>query len=101
MEQRNDEVPTTYNEVILMRNFERNYESIKIPKYRYGHGGGDQRMLDYIFVDPTAPDPFGLMAGTRDGAFSILIGIAARKSIEAGRSVRIDELTDLELRAVR
>jgi hypothetical protein len=32
---------------------------------------------------------------------SILIGIAARKSIEESRAVRIDELTDLELRAVR
>jgi len=39
--------------------------------------------------------------GVRDGAMSILIGIAARKSIEAGHPVRISELTDLEPRVRR
>jgi hypothetical protein len=36
-----------------------------------------------------------VMAGTRDGAMSILIGIAARKSIELKRPVKISEPTDL------
>lgn len=36
-----------------------------------------------------------VMAGTREGAMSILIGIAARKSIELKRPVKITELTDL------
>ena len=101
MQQGREETPTEYNEVVLMKNFDRDYRSVKIPKYRYGHGGGDQRMLDYIFVDPSAPDPLGLMAGTRDGALSILIGIAARRSIEEQRAVRIEELTDLALFPVR
>jgi len=35
------------------------------------------------------------LAGTREGAMSILIGIAARKSIAEGRPVKITELTDL------
>ena len=39
--------------------------------------------------------------GTTDGAMSILIGIAARKSIESGHPVRIAELSDLEPRAKR
>jgi hypothetical protein len=35
------------------------------------------------------------MAGTREGAMSILIGIAARKSIQLKRPIKISELTDL------
>jgi hypothetical protein len=42
------------------------------------------------------PDPYKHAAGLRDGAMSILIGIAARKSIDSGRPVKIEELTDLK-----
>ncbi len=87
-----DEVPTEFHEIILSKNFEPDYESIKVPKYRYGHGGGDQRMLQYLFVNPDAADPLGHMAGTTDGAHSVLIGIAARKSIAEKRRVQLDEL---------
>lgn len=91
-----EEAPTEFHEIIVHDNFSRNYESIKVPKYRYGHGGGDKRMLDYLFVNPDAADPLGHMAGTRDGALSILVGIAARKSIAERRAVRLDELVDLK-----
>jgi hypothetical protein len=47
-----------------------------------------------IFVDKT-DNPHHVMAGTREGAMSILIGIAARKSIQQKRPVKITELTDL------
>jgi predicted dehydrogenase len=87
-----DEVPTEFHEIIVHDNFSSEFESIKVPKYRYGHGGGDKRMLDYLFVNPDAADPLGHMAGTRDGALSILVGIAARKSIAERRAVRLDEL---------
>ena len=87
-----DEVPTEFHEIVLHRNFEPDFERIKVPKYRYGHGGGDRRMLDYLFVNPDAADPLGHMAGTTDGAYSVLIGIAARLSIAEGRTVRLDEL---------
>lgn len=66
-----------------------------------GHGGGDARLHDKIFKNPQAPDPLKHSAGSRDGAMSILIGIAARKSIESGHPIRIAELTDLEPRAKR
>ena len=74
---------------------------IKVPKVKSGHGGGDVRLHDKIFKDPDMADPYKHSAGTRDGAMSILIGIAARKSIEEGRIVRIEELTDLAILAVR
>lgn len=68
---------------------------------RGGHGGGDKRLHEKIFINPDKKDPYDRAAGLRDGAMSILIGVAARKSIESGRPVRIAELTDLEPRGKR
>ena len=76
-------------------------ELIQIRRGGGGHGGGDTRLKDKIFRDPNLPDPFRQAAGTRDGSMSILIGIAARKSIEAGHKIRIADLTDLVPQAVR
>ena len=58
------------------------------------HWGADQVMQDQIFRDPK-PDPLGRRAGSREGALSALIGIAARHSIEQGRPVKIDELVKI------
>ena len=87
-----EETPSEFYEIVVHDNFAADYESVKVPKYRYGHGGGDRRMLDYLFVNPDAADPLSHMAGTRDGALSVLIGIAARRSIAERRAVRLDEL---------
>ncbi len=83
-----------YDEIFVMKNFE-DYNILKVRSTGGGHGGGDSRLQDRIFKNPDMPDPMKHAAGTRDGAFSILIGIAARKSIEEKRPVRIEELTDL------
>jgi len=56
-----------------------------------GHGGGDQVMLNDIFGDP-APDRFKRAASHVDGAYSILTGIAANRSIASGQPVRIKDL---------
>ncbi|NLB93094.1 MAG: Gfo/Idh/MocA family oxidoreductase [Bacteroidales bacterium] len=87
---------TRYDEIFLMKNFERDYEIIKIEAARGGHGGGDSRLQDKIFRNPNMADPYKHSAGTRDGAMSCLIGIAARKSIEDERPVKIEELTDIK-----
>jgi len=89
-----------YKEIMIMKNFG-DFEQIKVPQSGGGHGGGDARMQDMIFKTPDMPDPLKHRAGTRDGAFSILIGIAARKSIETGKPVRIEDLTDLSPQAKR
>lgn len=86
--------------IILHKNWN-DYQTIEVVSERGGHGGGDKRLHDKIFRNPENPDPYKHSAGTRDGAMSILVGIAARKSIESGRPVRIAELTDLEPRAKR
>lgn len=71
-------------------------EQLRVLRETGGHGGGDQRLQDKIFKDPNAADPLKHAAGSRDGAMSILIGIAARKSIQEGRTVNINELTDIQ-----
>jgi hypothetical protein len=80
----------------LMKNFDRDYQMIKVEASKGGHGGGDQRLQDKIFRDPNMPDPYKHSAGTRDGAMACLIGIAARKSIEEHRPVKIEELTTIQ-----
>jgi len=94
MSNADDAIAGEFREIMVMDNFEKNYEIFTTPKIKGGHGGGDQRMQRRIFVDPT-DDPHHVMAGTRDGAMSVLIGIAARESIRQKRPVKISELTDL------
>jgi len=83
-----------YEEIVVMDNFGE-YENIKVKREAGGHGGGDIRLQDKIFRNPDAPDPLHHAAGSRDGAMSILVGIAARKSIESGKPVKIKDLTSL------
>lgn len=59
-----------------------------------GHGGGDVRLLDDVFIGP-GEDPLGRAAGYVDGARSILTGIAANRSFATGMPVRVNELVDL------
>lgn len=85
-----------YEEIMVMDNFSREYELIKVFQESGGHGGGDVRLQNQIFRNPDMADPLQHAAGIRDGAMSILIGIAARKSIESGESIRIEDLTPLK-----
>jgi predicted dehydrogenase len=59
-----------------------------------GHWGADQIMQDQIFRNPES-DHLERAAGSRDGALSILIGIAARRSIEQERPFKIEELVKI------
>lgn len=89
-----------FRQIMVMDNFSKDYEMINVPKVAGGHGGGDQVMQRRIFIDKN-DNPHHIMADTRDGAMSILIGIAARKSIKEKRPVKISELTDLVSKADR
>ncbi|SDD25494.1 Predicted dehydrogenase [Algoriphagus faecimaris] len=81
----------------LTKNFGKR-EEIVIPHGGGGHGGGDTRLKDKLFKDPEMADPWRQSAGSRDGAMSILVGIAARNSIEQGKKIKIADLTDIELK---
>lgn len=85
----------THEPMIVFKNWE-DYKMVHVTSERAGHGGGDKRLHDKIFKNPNSPDPLKHTAGVRDGAMSILIGIAARKSIESGKPIKIGDLTDLK-----
>ena len=82
-----------YEEIILYKNFSKR-QYIPVPKISEDHGGSDNLLRDQIFI-PSTPDPYKQCAGTRDGAFACLIGIAARNSIASGQVVKIADLTSL------
>jgi predicted dehydrogenase len=83
-----------YDEIQITDNFGK-AEILRLPRIEGDHFGGDPLMKEKIFGDPAKPDPLKQVATVRDGAMSVLIGVAARKSIDTGGSVRIAELTDL------
>jgi len=76
--------------IIMKPMFGKPYE-IDFEEGKGGHGGGDTVMLNDIFGDPQ-PDRFRRAASHIDGAYSILTGIAANKSIASGTPVRIRDL---------
>jgi predicted dehydrogenase len=94
----NDEIS---NKPIIVHKLWNKFEVINVEMERGGHGGGDKRLQDKLFKDTDMADPYDRSAGIRDGVMSVLIGIAARKSIESGKPIRIGELTDLKPRTKR
>ena len=52
-------------------------------------------MLDQVFRGIVKQPELDHRSDVRDGAMSVLIGIAARKSIDEGRPIRIADLTSL------
>jgi predicted dehydrogenase len=58
------------------------------------HGGGDRLMLEDIFLPEPAPDKYVRAADERAGACSILVGIAANRSLETGGKVQLADLVD-------
>lgn len=65
--------------------------TVNVRRGEGGHGGGDDVMLADIFGMP-APDPLLRCADHTQGAYSILVGIAANKSMAAGQPVYIKDL---------
>ncbi|TSA17920.1 gfo/Idh/MocA family oxidoreductase [bacterium] len=83
-----------FDEIHVTDNFGK-AEFIKLPRIEENHYGGDPLMKDKIFRNPAALDTFQQAANVRDGAMSVLIGVAARNSIDSGKPVRIADLSDL------
>ena len=82
--------PGEETEMYLIRNFGKR-EKVDIPKPEGGHGGGDDRLRDLIFRNPSVPE-YMRLPDSRAGAMSCLTGIAALKSGDLGRPVKISEL---------
>jgi predicted dehydrogenase len=77
-------------EMHVVRNFGER-KKIDLPKAEGGHGGGDDVLRDLIFRKVDLPAYMGLPT-SRAGAMSCLTGIAARKSMDTGRPVKIADL---------
>jgi len=61
-----------------------------------GHGGGDKVLLEDLFLPEKKPDKYKRAAGPADGAWSILTGVAANRSMDSGAPVCVPDLvTDL------
>ncbi|MFA6133406.1 MAG: Gfo/Idh/MocA family oxidoreductase [Phycisphaerae bacterium] len=75
----------------LIREFSKP-QAIEVRTGKGGHGGGDPVLLADIF-DPKAPrDRLRRKADQRDGAYSVLIGVAAYRSVDTGRAISIPDL---------
>ncbi|MBD2847715.1 Gfo/Idh/MocA family oxidoreductase [Paenibacillus sp. IB182496] len=60
-----------------------------VPTHGSGHGGGDARLRAMLFHPQPAPDLLGQQAGSVAGAYSLLIGDAANRSIAEGRPIQL------------
>lgn len=87
---KDDIVDTEVPHIILQKHWDKPRE-ITYEVAVGGHGGGDTRLLNHVFLG-VKDDPYGHAAGYRDGAMSILTGVAANKSIASGDPVKIADL---------
>ena len=86
-----NEGKTEGTRLVVYPHFEKGYE-VEVPVAAGGHGGGDARLLDDIFAPTPDEDPLGRAADHRDGALSILTGIAANQSFATGLPVQTKDL---------
>jgi predicted dehydrogenase len=80
-------------EMYVIKNFGQRTK-VELAKATGGHGGGDDHLRDQIFRKTQAPE-YLRVPDSRAGAMSCLTGIAARKSIDEKRPIRIADLTSL------
>ncbi len=80
-------------EIRITKNFGKSEVSVMKPGPG-GHFGADPKLKKMIF-NPELPDPLKQRAGSRAGAMSLLTGVAAVRSIEQHKPVRIADLIKL------
>jgi hypothetical protein len=68
---------------------------VDLPLNTAPHGGADIAMNEQLFGLNPAPDPWHRTAGHEQGAASILVGIAANRSIKTGQPVQLADLVPL------
>ncbi|MFL7793437.1 MAG: Gfo/Idh/MocA family protein [Anaerolineae bacterium] len=75
----------------IFPHFRSGYE-VEVWQSKGGHGGGDPVILQHLFSLDPPEDKYLRAADQRAGAWSILTGVAANRSMERGQPVRIEEL---------
>jgi predicted dehydrogenase len=86
--------PGEETEMYVIRNFAKR-EKVALPTATEGHGGGDQRLRDLIFRKNVDVPPYMRLPDSRAGAMSCLTGIAARKSCDEAKPIKISDLVKL------
>ena len=86
--------PGEETEMYLIRNFGKR-EKMPLPTATEGHGGGDRVLRDLIFKKDMKVAPYLALPGSRAGAMSCLTGIAALKSADEGKPVKVADLVRL------
>lgn len=81
------------DEILLVRSYGKGVERIQVPHAKGGHFGGDDRMRNMIFHN--GADPLGQRAGSRAGAMSVMVGLAALESAQSSRTVRLAEFGEI------
>jgi hypothetical protein len=87
-------------ELRVFPHFKPAYE-IPIPVAAGAHGRADPCLQEEIFASVPPADPFGRSAGHEQGAASVLVGIAANRSIAEARPIGISALVSLQPQATR
>lgn len=82
------------SELRLTQNFGESVMLYPTSQREGGHGGADPMLKDHVFF-PDAKDELGHRAGSRAGIMSSIIGIAACKSIDSGKPVRIKDIVNI------
>ncbi|MEV6848927.1 Gfo/Idh/MocA family oxidoreductase [Actinoplanes sp. NPDC051411] len=95
---RGDDVPPEQGGVTLtLRPYWKPPQAIELqPHDRGGHGGADSRMTGVLLGGRA--DPLARSATARDGAFALLTGLAANRSLETHAPVRVADLLNLSER---
>jgi predicted dehydrogenase len=75
--------------------------TVAIPQLSGTHGGADARLQEQLFSPNPPADPLGRAAGHEQGAASILVGVAANRSMATGQAVRLASLVALRPDASR
>jgi predicted dehydrogenase len=78
----------------VIPHFQEGY-TVEVQAAEGSHGGGDKLIQEQIFSPNPPEESMGRGAGHEQGAASILIGVAANKSIATGEKVQIDDLCPL------
>lgn len=83
--------PRPVSERLVVQNHWGTAREVPIHSGAGGHGGGDRRLLDDVFVGP-GDDPLRTAADYRDGVRAVAVGIAGNQSLLTGNAVVIDDL---------
>ena len=78
---------------IIVRDRNSQVKEITFPKVEGGHSGGDDRMLSMLFGD-LSDDPLGQRSDSFDGIKSVMIGVAANRSIKEGKRIELTPILD-------